>query len=479
MRAWFTSFLLAIFLCSGLRADTAGGFSAMLDRYYEEYLALFPMDAATYGDSDPRYEHVWPNDASEAHRSKVAAMCDRYLKELAGYDRAGLSAGEQLSYDTLQWSLGARRDLGAQILHLLPINQFWSPQILFAQMGSGKSIHPFKTSRDFRNFISRAEGFSQWVDTAIANMREGGASGVVQSRILMERVLLQLKPLCADDVEENILFGPLRMLPTDLTGAERQALETDYRAAVRGLMIPAYERLHAFVRDEYLPRCVDTAGLGELPGGDAAYASLVRWQTTTDLSPDEIHKIGLREVARIRDEMDQVRRQVGFKGTLAEFIGFVASDPQFTPFSTEEEILEAYRAIEGRILAQVPRFFRHVPRTRFEVRATERFRVATASHEYSPGTPDGGRPGRFYVPIVSPRSYPSPRMENLFLHEAIPGHHFQLSLTLENSALPKFRRFDANNAYVEGWALYTERLGRELGLYTDPYQYYGMLLGDM
>ncbi|HEX2859998.1 MAG TPA: DUF885 domain-containing protein, partial [Lacunisphaera sp.] len=257
------------------------------------------------------------------------------------------------------------------------------------------------------------------------------------------------------------------------------ALETDYRAAVRGLMIPAYERLHAFVRDEYLPRCVDTAGLGELPGGDAAYASLVRWQTTTDLSPDEIHKIGLREVARIRDEMDQVRRQVGFKGTLAEFIGFVASDPQFTPFSTEEEILEAYRAIEGRILAQVPRFFRHVPRTRFEVRATERFRVATASHEYSPGTPDGGRPGRFYVPIVSPRSYPSPRMENLFLHEAIPGHHFQLSLTLENSALPKFRRFDANNAYVEGWALYTERLGRELGLYTDPYQYYGMLLGDM
>jgi uncharacterized protein (DUF885 family) len=170
---------------------------------------------------------------------------------------------------------------------------------------------------------------------------------------------------------------------------------------------------------------------------------------------------------------------VAFKGSLPEFIGYVATDGRFTPFKTDEEILEAYRAIEGRIVAQVPKFFDQVPRTKFEIRATEKFRVATASHGYSPGTPDGSRPGMFYVPIVTPQSYPSPRMENLFLHEAIPGHHFQLSLTLENASLPKFRRFDANNAYVEGWALYTERLGKELGLYTDPYQYYGMLLGDM
>jgi uncharacterized protein (DUF885 family) len=177
--------------------------------------------------------------------------------------------------------------------------------------------------------------------------------------------------------------------------------------------------------------------------------------------------------------MDRIRVQVDFKGSLPDFIGFVATDPQFTPFKTDEEVLAAYRAIEGRIMAQVPKFFGHVPRTRFEVRATEKFRVATASHEYGPGTADGTRPGMFYVPIVTPQSYPTPRMENLFLHEAIPGHHFQLSLTLENTALPRFRRFDANNAYVEGWGLYAERLGTELGLYTDPYQYYGMLLGDM
>jgi uncharacterized protein (DUF885 family) len=303
--------------------------------------------------------------------------------------------------------------------------------------------------------------------------------GVVQPRILMERALGQLEPLMVDDPAANILFGPLAMLPADLAPAQRAALEKDYQAAIREVMIPAYARLHAYIQEDYLPHCRETAGLGQVPGGVAAYLALARWHTTTDLTPDQIHETGLREVARIRGEMDQVRLRVGFKGTLPEFLAFVANDPQFKPFKTDEEILGAYRAIEGRILAQVPKFFGHVPRTKFEIRATEKFRAATASHEYSPGSADGTRPGVFYVPIVTPQAYPSPRMENLFLHEAIPGHHFQLSLALENTALPKFRRYDANNAYTEGWGLYTERLGTELGLYADPYQYFGMLIGDM
>lgn len=474
-----SSALLLGFLCGWLPAADTGAFGAMLDRYYEEYLALFPIDAATYGDSDPRYEAVWPNDIGADHRAKVAAMCAKYLGELAGYDRVTLTTSEQLSYDILRWSLAARRDLGSQFFHLLPVNQFWSPQILFAEMASGKSVHPFKTERDYRNFIRRAQGFSVWVDTAIANMREGMAQGIVLPSILVERMLPQLEPLMVDDPAKNIVFAPLAMLPTNLTPAQQDALKTDYLAAIRGIIIPAHVRLHAFIQAEYLPRCTGTAGIGDLPGGPAAYASAVRWQTTTDLSPDQIHEIGLHEVARIRAEMDKVRQKVGFQGSLAEFISFVATDARFTPFKTDEEILEAFRAIEDRIMTQVPKFFRQVPRTKFEVRATEKFRVATASHTYSPGTPDGSRPGMFHVPIVTPQSYPSPRMENLFLHEAIPGHHFQLSLTLENTALPRFRRYDANNAYVEGWALYTERLGQELGLYTDPYAYYGMLLGDM
>ena len=478
MRKLILSFLL-ISLCGALRAAPASPFHAMLDNYYEEYLALFPIDAAVSGDNDPRYEAVWPDDISAEYRARVAAMCTKFLGELVHYDRAALSATDRLSYDTLQWSLSARRELGTHFFHLLPVNQFSSPTLTFAQMGSGQSVHPFRTAQNFRNFISRAQGFSRWTDTAIANMKEGVAKGFVPPKTLMERVLPQLESLMADDAEKNIFFAPLRMLPADLTPADRDRLATEYTAAIHDIIIPAYRRLHAFIKDEYLPHCRDTAGIGALPGGAAAYASQVRWQTTTDFTPEQIHEIGLKEVARIRGEMDKVQAQVGFKGTLAEFLSFVATDPQFAPYRTEEEVLNGYRAIESRVMASVPKFFRHLPRTKFEVRATEKFRAASASAEYNPGAADGSRPGVFYVPIVDPRNFRTPRMEDLFLHEAIPGHHFQISLTIENTSLPRFRRFDGNNAYVEGWALYCESIGKELGMYTDPYQNLGMLFGDM
>jgi uncharacterized protein (DUF885 family) len=474
--------LLTLFLAtaSGLHASSiVSPFHAMLDSYYEDYLALFPIDAAINGDNDPRYEAVWPNDISGKYREMVAAMCQRYLAGLAKVDRAALSPTDQLSYDTLKWNLTLRLEGTRQFFHLTPVNQFSCPTLTFAQMGSGKGVHPFKKAQDFRNFISRAKDFSQWVDTAIANMREGVAQGIVQPRILMARVLPQLEPLMADDEEKNIFFGPLQMLPKGLTPADRNQLATEYLAAIREIIIPAYGRLHAFIKSEYLPHCRDTAGIGGLPGGPEAYAYAVRFQTTTDFSPEEIHAIGRREVARIRTEMDKVQAQTGFKGTLPEFLNYVATDPQFAPYRTDEEVLNGYRAIEARVMAAVPRFFAHLPRTKFEVRATEKFRAATASAEYNAGTADGSRPGVFYVPILVPQAFRTPRMEDLFLHEAIPGHHFQLSLALENSGLPRFRRYDANNAYVEGWALYCESIGPELGMYSDPYQYLGMLLGDM
>lgn len=473
------STLLLISLCASLRAADTAAFNAMLDRYYEEYLTLFPIDAAINGDNDPRYEAVWPNDISAEHRTKVVAMCDQYLAELTKVDRAGLSETDRLSHDTLKWSLEIRREGTKQVFPLMPVNQFSSTHLTFAQMASGSSVHPFKTAQDFENFLSRARGYSDWTDTAIANMREGSAKGLTQPRILMMRVLKQLEPLMVDDPEANILFAPLKMVPAGLPAAQRDALTREYALGVRTMILPAYARLHAYIRDEYLPKCRETAGIGALPGGKEAYAFAVRNLTTTNMTPEEIHQVGLKEVARIRAEMDKVQAQVGYKGTLAQFLAFVAADPKFAPFKTEEEVLNVYRAIEGRIMAQVPKFFRQMPKSKFEVRATEKFRAATASAEYISGTADGSRPGIFYVPIPDLAKFRTPRMENLFLHEAIPGHHFQISLTLENTALPRFRRYDANNAYVEGWALYTESLGKELGLYTDPYQYLGMLFGDM
>ncbi len=460
-------------------AEPAGPFHTLLNSYYEDYLALFPIEAAVNGDNDPRYESVWPDDISPEYQAMIAGMCNRYLAALGRVDRTALSSTDRLSYDTLEWGLARRLEGTRQFFRLLPVNQFSCPTLTFAQMGSGQGVHPFRRAQDFRNFISRAKGFSRWVDTAMANMREGVAQGIVQPRVLVERVLPQLEPLMADDPDRNIFFGPLQMLPKYLASAERDQLATEYLAAIREIIIPAYGRLHAFIRDEYLARCRDTAGVGALPGGREAYACAVRLQTTTDLPPEEIHAIGLREVSRIRAEMEQVRAQVGFRGTLMEFLNHIATDRQFAPYRTEDEVLDGYRAIELRVMAAVPRFFAHLPRTRFQIRATERFRAATASAEYNAGTADGSRPGVFYVPIVDPRDFRTPRMEDLFLHEAIPGHHFQLSLALENTALPRFRRYDANNAYVEGWALYCESIGRELGMYVDPYQYLGLLLGDM
>ena len=477
-------FLAAAFFCAaafsfGAIPPRAAGFSGLLDRYYEDYVALFPIDAAGSGDSDRRYDDLWQNDISAAHRTNEAGFVRTYLDALAHVGRDALSPTDQLSYDVLRWSLEIRQAGLAIPTHLLPVNQFWGPPLLFAQMGSGASLHRFETEQDFRNFIARAAGFSEWVDTAIANMREGVTRGIVQPRVLMERTLPQYEPLIVDNAETNLFFAPLKKLPASLSAPEREQLRADYLAAIRETIIPAYARLHAFIRDDYLPHCRDTAGLGALPGGAEMYAYWVRYWTTTDRAPDEIHRLGLAEVARIRGEMEKVQAQVGFTGTLFEFLNFVATDPQFMPFTTDEAVLDAYRAIETRLAPALPKFFGRIPRTPFEIRATEKFRAASASAEYQPAAADGSRPGIFYVPIVDPKRVRNTDLENLFLHEAIPGHHFQFSFTQERTDLPRFRRYGWNSAYGEGWALYTESLGRELGLYTDPYQYLGMLLAEM
>jgi uncharacterized protein (DUF885 family) len=454
-------------------------FVHLLDAYYDDWRALFPVDAAGSGDSDHRFDHVWQNDISTEHRAEEAAFCDRYSAALAKLNRSALSAEDQLSYDVLKWNIEVRRAGLAQPLHLLPINQFWGPALTFAQMGSGSSLHPFKTIEDYRHFISRAQGFSEWADTAIANMRVGMREKIVQPRVLMERVLKQYEPLMADDPANNVFFLPLKNLPADWAAADRDALKSDYERTIRATILPAYARLHAFIKNEYLPHCVETAGLGALPGGKEMYAYLVRYWTTTTKAPEEIHALGLAEVARIRGEITKVQAQLGFKGTYPEFLNYVATDPQFAPFTTDEQVLNAYRSIEKRLTPSLPKFFGHLPRSRFEIRQTESFRAAASSAEYQPGAADGSRPGIFYVPIVDPKLVRSADMEDLFLHEAIPGHHFQMSLALEKSDLPNFRRFGWNSAYGEGWALYAESLGTQLGLYTDPIQYAGMLLGEM
>jgi uncharacterized protein (DUF885 family) len=449
----------------------------VLDGYFEERLRLFPLEATAVGDH--RYDDQLADDISDAHRARQKALYTKYLSEVSKIDRERLDAVDRLSYDVIKRDLTRRLDGLRFNDHLMPVRQFWSLPLTFAQLGSGKSAHPFKTVKDYENFLGRINGFQSWTDTAIVNMRKGAAQGITQPRVLMERVLSQFQALLVPDATSSIFYEPVRNMPADFSAQDRERLTAAYGKAISNQVLPSYRKLYDFIRAEYLPKCRTTAGLSNIPGGREEYAHLVRLYTTTTLTPEEIFQTGMREVKRIRAEMEKVKTEVGFKGDLKSFFDYLRTDSKFYPFTSDEEVLNAYRAIEARLQSALPQFFGLVPRARFEVRATEKFRAASASEEYERPTLDGTRPGVFYVPIVDARKYNSIRMESLFLHEAIPGHHYQISIQQEQESLPRFRKYAVYNAYTEGWALYTEGLGRELGLYKDPYQYFGMLTQDM
>jgi uncharacterized protein (DUF885 family) len=279
------------------------------------------------------------------------------------------------------------------------------------------------------------------------------------------------------DVTKSIFWEPVVNMSDSISESDKSRLTNAYANAIQNKVVPTYKKLHDFLRDEYIPKTRTSSGFSDLPGGKEHYEHLVNFWTTTTLTPDEIFKIGETEVQRIRQEMEKIKTQVGFKGNLKAFFEYVNDNKKFRPYKTAEEVIAGYNAIHVKMEPQLKKLFNMVPKTGFEVRQTEAFRAASSSAEYNPGTPDGSRPGIFYVPILDATEYNYTGMETLFLHEAIPGHHYQIALQYENETLPKFRRFLWYGAYGEGWALYTESLGKELGLYTDPYQYFGNL-GD-
>lgn len=448
----------------------------LFEEYFEERLRLYPFQATAI--ADPRYNDQLPNSLSDEYRAREQTFYTKYSKALGQINRQSLSSQDRLSYDVFKVEMERSLE-GLKFADLKPINQFTGLSITFVQLGSGKGNQPFKTVKDYENFLSRVNGFAIWMDQAIANMRRGMTEGVVQPKVLMERTLPQLQALVVKDAKDSIFYQPITNIPTNFSEAEKARLTAAYIKAIEGQIIPAYQKLHDFIKAEYLPKSRTTAGLSAIPIGKEQYAYLVKASTTTNLSPDEIHQIGLNEVRRIRGEMEKVKDQVGFKGDLSAFFDYIRTDPKFYPFKTEEEVLDAYRAIEAKLQPHLPKYFGIVPKSKFEVRATEKFRAASAAHQYNRPAPDGSRPGIFYVPIPNVRKYNNTTMESLFLHEAIPGHHFQISLQQEQRSLPKFRNYGGYSAFSEGWALYTESLGRELGLYQDPYQYFGMLSGEI
>lgn len=458
-------------------ADDAQALDRLLEHYFEGVLEFSPVFATQIGDE--RYNDQYRNSIGQEHRDARLAFENDTLAKLAAIDYEALDAERQTSYDVLRYrldmSIAEERFPG----HLAPMNQFRSATTSFVSLGNGSSVHPFKTVENYDDFLSRIDGFVVYVDQAIANMREGARQGITQPRILMEKFLPQLASQLVEDAEDSGFFDPVRNMPAAIGAAERERLAAAYRAAIDEKILPAYRRLHDFVAQEYLPAARETIGLADLPDGAAWYAHKVREETTTNLTPDEVHRLGLEEVARIQGEMRGVMENVGFDGSLQEFFDYANSDPDFF-FTEREQLIGAYRDMADDIRSRVPMLFAGFPRTPFEVRPVEAFREETASKgSYLRGSPDGSRPGVFYANASNVDTRPKWDMTSLFLHEAIPGHHFQISLMQENDALPRLRRFTSFTAYVEGWGLYAEYLGRELGVYEDPMDYFGTLNAEL
>jgi len=458
---------------AGPPQNRSGDFNAMLDAYWEEYLPLHPIQATAIGDS--RYNDRFYNDLTPQARAQMHAFHTRWLARLLAFPREALAGQDRLSFDTLSWVLQVTLEGERFPDHLLPCSQYSCGALDFAQLGSGESLQPFKTVKDYEDFLKRGDGFVGWMDQAVVNMREGIQKGVVQPKQVMQKLVPELDQLCVTEPEQSVFWGAIKVMPADIKAPERARMTAAYRRAIGQRWLPALRRLRDFVRDEYVPSCRATSGYGQLPDGRAWYAWAIKASTTTQMEPEVIHQLGQAEVARIRQDMDAVRRQVGFKGDLHAFFKHLEDDPAFY-FTKPEDLLAGHVALQAKVEALLPKAFDLFPKTPLVVKAVEPFRAQSASGaEYQVGSADGSRPGTFYVNTFNLKAQPKFGMETLFLHEASPGHHFQFSLARELESLPKFRRFSVYSAYAEGWALYTESLGKELGLYTDPYAWFGHL----
>ena len=479
-------FVMALASCknkpSATETDSASGnqpFDQFLEHYYQQRMALFPVESTVNGES--AYNDKLYAEFTDSYRSRLNEFYQKTLDTLHAFNRNDLDENQKISYDFLDdYVTLFKTDLGFHY-NRIPTDQMWGVNLLLGQWAGGDGAQPFKTVKDYENWEKRMEALSVWIDSAIVYFRKGIAEKYTLPKPLVRSMIPQYEFMVTKDAPSNLFYGPVTKFPASFSEADRQRLTREYTEHINTFIIPAYGRMAAFLKNEYLPNAREsTTGISALPDGAERYKLMVRLQTTTNKTPEEIYSIGLSEVKRIRGEMEHVKDSVGFKGDLKAFFHYLNTDKQFMPYKTPEDVLNAFRAIQKRIEPNLGKFFSTFPKTPFEIRRTEAFREKSASAEYNM-SPDGIKPGIFYVPIIDATQFNTTSgMQSLFLHEAIPGHHFQLSLQKENKSLPKIRQNDQfSNAFIEGWALYAESLGVPLQVYDDPYQYFGSLGDEM
>ncbi len=440
-----------------------------------------PVQALFRGDM--RYADQLGDFFSDAHLAAEEAATRQDLATLATIDRARLTPVDQIAYDVFKQQAelnlrGYAPDLIAvQIVR--PLDHFYGLHTFYPELASGQGAAPFKTVADYDNNLKRNAQYAAQIDAAIVRFREGMKSGIVQPKLVVRNMIGQLDNLLAGGVEASPFYGPVKTFPAAIPAADQSRLRAAYTRQITELLNPVQQRLRTFLQEEYLPVARDSVGLSAMPGGAKLYDYLIESNTTLPLKADAVHKLGLSEVARITREMETQKAKVGFKGTLPEFFAFLRTDKRFQP-SSAAQLREGYEAIGRRVDSRVREQFSLVPKTRLEIRPVPAFKEKTdAGGSYQSGTPDGSRPGVFYYNTYDLPTRYMWEMETLYLHEAVPGHHFQISLAQENGALPAFMRFGGNTAYVEGWALYSETLWPQLGMETDPYQRMGGLNDEM
>lgn len=453
---------------------------SIASKYYEGYLKMYPLEATMQGDS--RYNDLLSNNISSEFISKEIEFYTDTQKKLKSIEYDDLSDEQKTVYDVLDYTLKDKIERYAYHPELLPFSQFEGLPLDFPLLGSAEGNQPFKTTQDYDNWLKRIDAFVIWMTTAEKNFREGMKQNVVLPKKLVVKMIPQMhsEEIITEDFDKNIFYGPIKKMPKNFSAKDKEKYKILYQEAISSKIIPAYQKMGDFLEKEYLPKARNTDGINAIPNGKNIYEYYAKSWTTTNKTPEEINKIGLQQVAMLRAEMEKVKTQLGFKGSLEEFLLSLKTDKKAMPFKTPEEVIAAFNGILKKIEPKLPSMFSKFPKTPFEIRRTEKFREASASAEYKQGTPDGKRPGIFYTPIPDATKYNVTNgFESLFLHEAIPGHHYQVSLQQENTEIPKFMRFGWFGAYGEGWAHYTETLGPEFGLYTDPYQKMGYLSDQM
>lgn len=472
------------------RISASQTLATIFEEYYQFKDRINPIEATKGGNF--QYNEYIANYISDAYQTDLIAEYSTFLERLAQIDPAQLSQADLLSMKVMQWDCEVKLE-GLQnplvittspiynlpSFELTPLIQVQSLHLYVAQLGAGGSVHPFNTVKDYEDWLKRLDDYIAFLDTSIANMKEGIAKGIVLPKVLTEKTIVQLEEFITKPVEEHLFYRPIQSMPEGISQSDRDRLAEEYQKVIETKLRPKYTELKQFLVAEYLPVCRTTSGIGALPNGAATYNYLIKLHTTTNLTADEIHELGKREVERILVEMEEAKNQIGFKGDIKAFLEFIRTSPEQMPFQDPQEVIVNFNQIKEKINDKFDQVFELTPKADFVVRRTEAFREASASAEYVPGTKDASRPGIFYVPIPNVSKYNKFADEALFLHEAIPGHHYQLSLQQENKALPKFLHPESLGVFVEGWALYAESLGKELGLYDDPIQYFGMLSMEM